>query len=75
MGKSKKRIFNKLNNVMPNVLKRNEIIDKIISDVKTLSIKEDTTKYVSLFGIKAEELLEAGLSLEELSALNKYISL
>ncbi len=73
MGKSKKRILSKNNTFSSNVLKRTEIVGKIISDIKTMSVKEDTVKLISLFGIKAEELLEAGLSIEEISVIEQYL--
>ncbi len=73
MGKSKKRIFNKNLKNSASVLKREDIIKMIISDIKEASLKEETKNLISLFGITAEELTEAGISYEEISAYNTYL--
>lgn len=73
MGKSKKRNFNKGNINKGSVFKRSDAIKYIIADLKSNIITEETKKQISLFGIKAEELTEAGATLEELSLVNNLI--
>ncbi len=73
MGKCKKRILNKSNDDLGAILKRDEVIDNIISDIKINKLSERTQKLISLFGITAEELSEAGASIEELAFLKHLI--
>ena len=73
MGKSKKRILNKNTENITPVLKRKTVICNIIKDIKNNSIKEETKNLISLFGITFEELSEAGISYEELSAVKHII--
>ncbi len=73
MGKSKKRILGKNNSHAKNVLKRDEIINKIISDIKQGSISDETKNLISLFGIKSEEFSEAGATIEDLAIIEKII--
>ncbi len=72
MGKSKKRIFNKNINTKGTTLKRNDIIKRVISDLKNNKLSAETKNLISLFGIETEELLEAGMSIEELNIINSY---
>lgn len=73
MGKSKKRNFNKGTINKGSVFKRSDAIKYIIADLKSNVITEQTKQYISLFGIKAEELTEAGATLEELSLVTPLI--
>ncbi len=73
MGKSKKRILNKITENITPVLKRKTVISNIIKDIRNNSIKEETKNLISLFGITIEELSEAGVSYEELSAVKHII--
>lgn len=70
MGKSKKRIFNKYSGNNGYTLKREDAVLTIISDIKNQNITEKTKNIISLFGIIPEELSEAGVSFEDLSAVN-----
>ena len=74
MGKSKKRILNKNTDVSGKTYKRNEIINKIISDIKINNLSAETKKFISLFGITIEELSEAGADFEDLSALKHLLN-
>ncbi|MCD7879864.1 MAG: hypothetical protein LUG16_08030 [Candidatus Gastranaerophilales bacterium] len=74
MGKSKKRIFNKNTSTKGVSFRRQEIILQIYKDIKASNINEETQKFITLFGITPEELLEAGVSFEELHAV-KHIFL
>ncbi len=73
MGKSKKRIFNKNVSTKGMVLKRDEVVLKILSDIKNNNLTSETKKYISLFGITMEELSEAGAEFEELSIAKNFI--
>ena len=73
MGKSKKRILNKSNETLKPLLKRKTVINNIIKDIKNNNLREDTKNFISLFGITLEELSEAGVSYEELSAVKHLI--
>ncbi len=73
MGKSKKRILNKSNETLKPLLKRKTVINNIIKDIKNNNLREDTKNFISLFGITFEELSEAGVSYEELSAVKHLI--
>ena len=73
MGKCKKRILNKSNDDFGSILKRDEVIENIISDIKINKLSDRTQKLISLFGITAEELSEAGASIEELSFVKHLI--
>ncbi len=69
MGKSKKRIFNKNKENISPVIKRQNVVKKIISGIKNNSLTEETKRLIGLFGITSEELTEAGISFEEMSAV------
>ena len=69
MGKSKRRNFYKSTDNIGMVLKRDNVIAEIISDIKFNKITEQTKKNISLFGISIEEIFEAGADYEDLSAL------
>ena len=73
MGKSKKRILNKSSETLKPLLKRKTVINNIIKDIKNNNLREDTKNFISLFGITFEELSEAGVSYEELSAVKHLI--
>ncbi len=73
MGKAKKRIFNKTSVYKGSTLKRSEIISKVIEDVRSSSLTDETKNYITLFGITTEELSEAGAAFEEISAIKHLI--
>lgn len=79
MGKAKKRNFHNclktggnssgsINN-LPPAFSRKEAIKKIIENIKSDDCGEETKDIITLFGISAEELAEAGASYEDLIAL------
>lgn len=68
MGKSKKRIFNK-NTETGLVLKRTKAVSEVMFSINNNKITEETKRYISLFGISIEELLEAGAEFEKISAV------
>ena len=66
MGKAKRRSLNLgINNQFSNMT-REEAVNDI---VKNIEDKEIVIKLISLFGIQAEELLEAGATYEDVIAL------
>ncbi len=74
MGKAKKRMFNKTNENIGTVLKRSDAVCNVVSSLKNNDVSAETKNNISLFGITAEELLEAGASLEEISLLKNIIN-
>lgn len=70
MGKSKKRslalgVYNKLSNIT-----REEAIQQI---VKCIDSKQEAIELITLFGVTAEELLEAGASYEDVLSFGGMI--
>ena len=66
MGKAKKRIIARGRHEQLSNLTRDEAI-KIA--VERLSKKEDADDIITLFGLKAEELLESGIDYETIKSL------
>ncbi len=60
MGKSKKRILAKGAHSQISTLSRKEAIEIVLKSTS----REEVEKIISLFGLKPEELLEAGMSYE-----------
>ena len=73
MGKSKKRTITRVS-ADTQILKREEIIKAVISDIRCAKVDEKTIKHICLFGITAEELSEAGALYEEISAVKHLLS-
>ncbi len=73
MGKSKKRIFNKNTEKKGSVLKRQDVINKVLSDIKNNKLTDEAKNFIGLFGITSEELTEAGAAYEELSAVRHLV--
>ena len=75
MGKAKKRNFKTCINQggamgsLPSVYTRKEAVKFVMSRIKANDHGSATKDMISLFGIKAEELSEAGASYEDLVAL------
>lgn len=65
MGKSKKRILAKGAHQQISTLSREEAIALVIKS----NIIEERTNIISLFGLKPEELLEAGMTYEQIQNL------
>lgn len=60
MGKSKKRILAKGAHSQISTLSRKEAIEIVLK----LNSREEVENIISLFGLKPEELLEAGMNYE-----------
>lgn len=73
MGKSKKRGFHRSNDKIGSVLKRQDVILTVLSSIRKNALTDEILGLISLFGITAEELSEAGASFEELSAVKNVI--
>ncbi len=80
MGKAKKRSFRKSINTgeiaagLPDSVSRNEAITFAAANIKKKDYGSQTRDIISLFGITAEELAEAGASYEDLVALKSVLS-
>lgn len=72
MGKSKKRIFNKHKNEAKSI-RRVDAVSDVLKSIKNNVLDAETKNLLSLFGISAEELAEAGATYEELMALKSFI--
>lgn len=71
MGKCKKRTFAK--SVLNTNLKREEVIKQIIYEIRKKKFDNETKKILTLFGITAEELTEAGITYEEILLLKEHL--
>lgn len=72
MGKCKKRTI--INNpILENPMTREDAIAHIIKSIRSNSLDTDTKNLLTLFGISSEELVEAGVSFEELSILKRHM--
>jgi len=69
MGKSKKRIFNKCKYLYQMSLRREDAIFGVVRNLKYNKFDYQTRDMITMFGLSAEELSEAGASYEELRAL------
>ena len=75
MGKAKKRNFhNCINSIdsngnLPQMLSRQDALNRILVGIKSGNCGSEIKDLISLFGITAEELAEAGAKYEDLVAL------
>jgi hypothetical protein len=68
MGKSKTRIFRKgINNQLPKIT-REDAIKSAVKELKNSNLAE-AKRYITLFALGAEDLLEANASYESLVAI------
>lgn len=73
MGKSKKRIFNRNSENKGIIIKRQNIISQVLSDVRNNKLDDKSKNFISLFGISMEELAESGATIEELSIIKSIV--
>ena len=73
MGKSKRRIFNKCKYLYQMSLRREDAIFGVVRNLKYDKFDEETRDLITMFGLSAEELAEAGASYEELKVLRGVI--
>lgn len=73
MGKAKKRILHKTNSNL--YMTRETAVSKVTDIIKRSIIKETKTvsSLITLFGLSAEELSEAGVPYENLIALSNIM--
>ena len=73
MGKAKKRILHKTNSNL--YMTRESAVSKVSDNIKRSIIKESNTvsNLITLFGLSAEELSEAGVPYENLMALRSIM--
>lgn len=75
MGKAKKRNFQNCINSggamgsLPSNFSRQKAIELVIKKIKENNLDNESKDIISLFGITAEELAEAGATYEDLLAL------
>ena len=70
MGKSKRRIIAKGKYKQLEKFTRDEAILFVLNNIKK---KEDVFEVISLFGLKADELLEAGADYEDVKTLGSLL--
>lgn len=79
MGKAKKRNFQtciKKGGAMgslPSTFSREEAVNFVIQNIQSDNLGHETKDMISLFGITAEELAEAGAAYEDLVALRSVL--
>lgn len=81
MGKAKKRNFQNCINTgtggvmgaLPSSCSRKDAVEYVIKNIKDNNFGAQTKDVISLFGITAEELAEAGASYEDLVALKAVL--
>ena len=73
MGKAKKRILHKTNSNL--YMTRESAVSRVSDIIKSSVIKESNTvsNLITLFGLSAEELSEAGVPYENLMALRSIM--
>lgn len=73
MGKAKKRSFQLgINNKLSNIT-REEAVVEVLKMLKHKDNKKDSYELITLFGMSAEELLEAGASYETVMSLRGIV--
>ena len=70
MGKSKRRIIAKGKYKQLENFTRDEAVLFVLNNIKK---KEDVFEVISLFGLKADELLEAGADYEDVKTLGSLL--
>lgn len=79
MGKAKKRNFHNCVNSggamgsLPPTFTRDEAVCRIMENIKYDDLGHNTKDLITLFGISAEELAEAGAAYEELMTLKAFL--
>ena len=73
MSKSKKRILHRNKELTPMSYSRQGAIEVVINSIRNRKFDTNAENLLSLFGISGEELSEAGLTWEELTAVSSYL--
>ena len=73
MSKSKRRILHRSKEVYPLSCSREDAVKVVTNSIKSRKFDSNAKNLLSLFGISGEELSEAGLTWEELSAVSSYL--
>lgn len=73
MSKSKKRILHRNKENTPMSCSRKAAIETVTNSIKSRKFDANAKNLMSLFGISGEELSEAGLTWEELTAVSSYL--
>lgn len=61
-------------NSLPSVFTREEAVRRIVEAVRNNDFSAETKNIITLFGISAEELTEAGASYEDLVTLKTILN-
>ena len=73
MSKSKKRILYGNKSIVPLSCSRADAVKLVCDSIKSKKFDKNAKNLLSLFGISGEELSEAGLTWEELTAVSSYL--
>lgn len=74
MGKSKRRILHKgINNKLQNI-KREDALSSVVKACNSKKINDSIKDLILLFGLSAEELLEAGAQYEDVIGLRSILN-
>lgn len=68
MGKSKTRILRKGINQQIPTISRQEAIEQVVGFLKN-GITQEATQIITMFGLEAEEILEAGADYESVTVI------
>ncbi len=76
MGKAKQRILGRAKNTLNKYdLTRHQAIDFVVNELVARPTSLKAKNMISLFGLKSEELTEAGMEYERVLQLEKCFSL
>lgn len=73
MGKSKRRILHSGRNNQITNLKREDALAEVVRACEFKKIDDSIKNLITLFGLSAEELLEAGASYEDVLGLKGIV--
>ncbi len=73
MGKAKKRSFQLGINNQVSKLSREDAVQEVLDILKTKNGIKDSYELITLFGMSAEELLEAGATYETVMSLRGIV--
>jgi len=74
MGKSKRRILHSGKNNQIANLKRVDALADVVKAFDAKNVDDEILNLISLFGLSAEELLEAGASYEDVLGLRHILN-
>ncbi|MCQ2958392.1 MAG: hypothetical protein MJ180_05785 [Candidatus Gastranaerophilales bacterium] len=76
MGKCKSRLLGRSKNLSYMYdMTRHQAIDFVVNEIVASPSSQKAKKVISLFGLKSEELTEAGMTYENVSSLEHCLTL